>query len=64
MNKYIVVLKLYNHKIIHEYVSAKNEIEARQKAFKYAIPLYKKARPEYLGVQFFYKMRWTGNQWV
>ena len=65
MFSYRVTLSLYGgHKIVHDYVQATDDNHARYQAFKYAIPLYKKARPEFLGLELFRKLKKVGNQWT
>lgn len=65
MYLYRVDLRLYGgHKTVWDTVKATDERDARHKAFKYAIPLYRKARPEFVGVAQMRRLKRVGNQWV
>lgn len=50
IEKYRITLRLFNSRLISEYVIADSPERARYQAFKYCLPLYKKARPEYIGI--------------
>lgn len=52
IQKYRVIIKLFNCRTISDYVIADSPENARHRAFKYALPRYKNARPEYLGIAF------------
>lgn len=51
MEKWKVRVKLYNSRIITDVVHASDEQDARHKAFVYVIQKFKRARPEFLGVE-------------